>query len=226
MGFAGSPISILPWIALHIALPLMALLLLALSRDPVCEAYGSFATIQACAVRELRRLMPMSVAAPLICTRCSQGLPPRTQLQKEQIKLGRKFLAILLVITLLAAYFVPDFVGAHFGIRYWIALPLAIVATMVGVPAVGFVILVLRLAARFRRLSDERFVLANARKAAGEEGQVLEKGSATCWYTGPVAAVELVMAQMEPTAQPSGIISGKRDRPPISSANPLLRKAK
>ena len=28
---------------------------------------------------------------------------------------------------------------------------------------------------------------------------MLEKGSATCWYTGPVAAVELVMAQMEPT---------------------------
>ena len=144
MGFAGSPISILPWIALHIALPLMALLLLALFLAILfARLMGASPRFKPVPCENCGALMPMSVAAPLICTRCSQGRPPRTQLQKEQIKLGRKFLAILLVITLLAAYFVPDFVGAHFGIRYWISLPLAIVATLVGVPAVGFVILVL-----------------------------------------------------------------------------------
>ena len=122
-----------------------------------------------------------------------------TQLQKERIKIGRKILAIFLVMALLAGLFVPNFVASQFGIRYWIALPLTIIATLVGLPALGFTVLVLRLVARFRRLSDERFVLATARKAAGEEGQVVKTDSATCWYTGPESPVEMVMAQMDAT---------------------------
>jgi hypothetical protein len=142
---------------------------------------------------------PLSPPEPLICARCRHRRLPEKQLRKQQAKGFGILLALLLIVGLFAGFMVPVFAGSRFGITYWIAVPLVVVATMVGVPAVLFVVLVSLTLIRGSRMRVEPFILASARKAAGDDGQVLRFAQATVWYSGPTNPGPQLMEQMEET---------------------------
>jgi DNA-directed RNA polymerase subunit RPC12/RpoP len=146
MEFVGSPIDVLPWIALRLALPLLTLVLLALFLALLfARLRHALPGVKPVPCENCGATFSMNEApTPIVCPRCLQGRPPMTQTQKENVKLGRRILAVILVLTLLAVFFLPDFISDHFGFNYWIALPLAIATALIGIPAAGFVFLVLR----------------------------------------------------------------------------------
>jgi len=110
---------------------------------------------------------------------------------------------VLLIVGIVAGFILWDLVGLRLGVSYWIALPLVIVATVVGLPAAFivavFLVLVSVSEVRARRLKSEPCVLARARKASGEEGEVVRHGPLTVWYSGSTNPVPLLMEQMEAT---------------------------
>ncbi len=199
--FVGSPIAFIPWIAFRIALSLGMMLFLVLFLVLLVARFLKASAPQKPAPCEnCRSIIPPSAATgPLICPRCRLGYAPRPQAQNERIKRGRIILATLLGVILLAGFILPNILNSHFGINYWIALPLVIVATIIGFVAVIFVVLVLLNVMRAGRLKDERYVLALARKAAGDDGEVVRCGPATVWYSGPTNPAPLLMEQMEAT---------------------------
>jgi hypothetical protein len=142
---------------------------------------------------------PFSSTTPLICARCRLRRLPEKQLRKQQAKGFGIMLALLMILGLFAGFMVPVFAGSHFGITYWLAVPLVVVATLVGLPAVLFVVLVSLTLIRGSRMRGEAFILASARKAAGDDGEVLRPAQATVWYSGPTNPVPQLIQQMEAT---------------------------
>jgi len=165
------------------------------------------------------------VALPLVIVATTVGLPVIVFVALVLLYVVRAclrdkpsaFLARLLIVGLIAAFVLPVFVGSHFGISYWIALPLVIVAVMVGLPAVFFIALVLHNVMRARRLRGESYVLASARKASGQEGEVVRSGPVTVWYSGPTNPVPLLTEQMEASRSRVESLLGREigNQPPL-----------
>jgi len=125
------------------------------------------------------------------------------------------------MLVILAGFMLPDYVSSHLGVSYWVALPLVVVAALVGLPAVFFVaavlVVVLVYVVRARRFKSEPYILARARKASGEDGEVVRSDAATVWYSGPTNPVPHLMEQMEATRSRFESLLGRevRNLPPL-----------
>ncbi len=219
MDLVGSARPLIPGSALGIILPLMAVLLPGLfdlflfaqfpadsaRQKPVpCEKCGS--------------TIPTSgTSGPLICPRCRLRQLPKEQLRKEHAKGFWIIFALLLIIGFFAGFMLTGFGGSGSRMSYWIALPVGIVATVVGLPAIFFVVLLSLFVVQARRFQREPFVLARARKASGEEGEVVRSGAVTVWYWGPVDPAPLLMEQMEATRSSLESLLGRKlvSQPPL-----------
>jgi len=166
------------------------------------------------------------IALPLVIVAAMVGIPAVffvAMVLLSVVRASRRrggpyvLLALLLIVGLIAGFVLPVFVGSHFGISYWIALPLVFMAAMIGIAAVVFVALVLRNLVRARRLTGEPYVLASARKASGEEGEVMRSGPVTVWYSGSTNPVPLLMEQMEATRSRFESLLGREmgNQPPL-----------
>jgi len=75
---------------------------------------------------------PRGATGPLICARCRLRRLPKEQSRRKQARATFVALVPLLIVGLIAGFMLTDSVSSHFGMNYRIALPLVIVATMVG----------------------------------------------------------------------------------------------
>jgi predicted RNA-binding Zn-ribbon protein involved in translation (DUF1610 family) len=140
-----------------------------------------------------------TTTGPLICNRCQLQHLPKDQLRKQQAKGFGIILGLLLMVGMFAGFLLSDFAGSYFGMSFWLIVLLVVMATMVGLPVVLFVVLVLLNLVRGRRLRDEPFILAWARKVSGDKGEVLRSAQATVWYSGPASPVPQLMEQIDAT---------------------------
>ncbi len=142
---------------------------------------------------------PKGATGPLICPRCRLRHLPKEQLRKQQAKGIWIILCLLLIVGSFVGFVMTNLLSSHLGMNYWLALPLLILATMVGLPVVLIAVLTTRFLVRTIRLRAEPYILKSARKAAGEEGEVVRSGPAVVWYSGPTNPAPRLMEQMEAT---------------------------
>ena len=118
---------------------------------------GGFGATQSRSVREMRDPCPTcghDRASDL--PSMPSGAPPQGAIT-EGASQGRPGDSRSVVdVVILAGFMLPDSVSSHLGVSYWVALPLVVVAAMVGLPAVFFVaavlVVVLIYVVRARRL--------------------------------------------------------------------------
>jgi len=201
MDLVRSPRALVSWDALGFALPLgLKLLLVLFSVLFIARFLEESAGVKPGPCENCRSIkLQEGATGLLICPRCRLRHLPEEQLPKEQARGTWNILALLQILGLLVGFMLAGFVDSHYGMNYWIAVPLVIVATTVGLPAVLIAVLALLSVVRVRRLRAEPFILASARKAAGEEGEVVTSGPAIVWYSGPINPVSLLMEQMGAT---------------------------
>jgi hypothetical protein len=144
-------------------------------------------------------ILPPPTAEPLICRHCRQRDLPRQQLGKQQATGFGIIFAVLLAAGVVMGFMLTAFAGSNSRLSYWVAIPLVVVGTVVGVPVIFVVAFLSRQFVRLRRLKDERYVLARAREASGDEGEVAKTGQVTLWYSHPPNPVLQLMEQMRAT---------------------------
>jgi hypothetical protein len=148
---------------------------------------------------------PEAITEPLICHRCRLHHLPPEQSRKEQAKGWLIMVAMLLLAGIGLAILLGDWASSRLGLNSWTAIPLVIIATIIGFPAACLIIALLILVpvnlVHRRRFRSERAVLASARKASREQGEVVRTGVATGWYSGPTNPMPLLLEQIEATRQ-------------------------
>ncbi|HWE38157.1 MAG TPA: hypothetical protein VG406_16425 [Isosphaeraceae bacterium] len=126
------------------------------------------------------------------CLSCRQRSFGPAELKKEETK-GRTCALVLLVcVTILVGVRLSDFVAAHFGDWYWVALPLVSAGAVVGAIVLLILALIVVTRVRHRLLRREHLALARARKVTGEDGELVRTGTRTVWYSGTVDPVPLL----------------------------------
>jgi hypothetical protein len=118
-------------------------------------------------------------------------------LRKEQVNGGLILLALLLSAGTAAALIFKDSASSQLGVSTWVAVPLLTLATMALFIITLFLALVLIYFVRTSRLRSEGYVVALARHASGEKGDIERSGPLTIWWSGPSRPVPLLIEQME-----------------------------
>ena len=174
-------------------------------------------------------IIPIEVEiATQICPQCRERSPSFEQVRAERSKGFRILFALFLIVAVFLVFMFQDFARLPRGASYWMALPFIIAAVMLGLVVVIFAVLIVVASTinvvRARRFKSEPYVLAVARKAAGEEGELIRSGPMTIWYSGKANPVAMLMEQIE-EAPPPRIGCGTRIRSSTRCTRLVLRQA-
>ena len=157
-----------------------------------------------------RRFLPaQEVAGPTVCPQCHRRSLDPKQLRKAAAKDRRASILSLGILTLVLVPLVlvrllMGFVADHFGRGSGIALSLVLLDATLGlVAAVYLTVVAVCLAgvivalARARLSRSERYIVAHARKCAGQEGQETRFGPVRLWSFEPGDTAAMLREQME-----------------------------
>ncbi len=131
-----------------------------------------------------------------LCHQCRIASPGPAYSRREQTE---RWLVILCSTAILAApigLFLRYNPGGRFGQSPFIVVPLLALATIVGLSATLFVVLVVVIVVRDRLMLVEKHALAFARKCSRQVGTVERCGPVTIWWCGPTDPAPMLMEQM------------------------------
>jgi hypothetical protein len=118
-------------------------------------------------------------------------------LRREQFKGGLIILAALLLVGVLAAILLADWAASQLSVSSWIAGVVVILTTIAALISGLILGLIVVNLLRYGPLRSEHHVLALARRASGDAGNVQRLGPVTVWWSGDTDPVPLLMENME-----------------------------